>query len=116
MVMDLGWWIAVIFIPVIGGLFWMIWGIRKTQTETNERVIATINEIARSIRSDIILGDEKNRAQVDGLRKELSDYKLEASKEFVAMETLREWRREFHDDLSKINNKLDRMAPIGAAE
>lgn len=83
------WWITVIDLPAMGGLFWMIWKTRKE------------NDIAIQHMRDVI--DARN-AQ---LREALSAFKLEVAKNYAAIADLKDLERRLVAHLLRIESELD---------
>lgn len=74
----LGWWVAVVEIPAITGLFWMIWNTRR--------------ENALELRQ---LGDD------------LNDHKLDVARNYARTGDLRELEGRITSHLLRIEAKLD---------
>lgn len=86
---DLVWWISAVEIPVVAGLFWMVW---RNHHEADEQV-------------------EENRRLIDaGLahaREALSAYKLEVAKSYASITHLKDVEHRLTEHLIRIEAKLD---------
>lgn len=83
------WWITVVELPVLAGLFWLNWRTRIDAFNTIE---------------DTRLESEKGLAS---LRENLSAYKLEVAKSYASIAYLKEVERRLTGHLIRIENKLD---------
>ena len=95
MAMDMGWWITAVELPVLAGLFWLIW--RQSQ-ECDQR----LNQL--DTRLDIGLSQG---------REALAAYKLEVAKTYVTTGTLRDVERRLTEHLVRIEAKLDAAQGMG---
>jgi hypothetical protein len=86
---DLVWWITVVDLPAMGGLFWMIWKTRKEGAESDQQLRNVI--------------DSRN-AQ---LREALSSFKLEVAKNYAAVSDLKDLETRLVAHLLRIESKLD---------
>jgi hypothetical protein len=86
---DVIWWITVVEIPALTGLWWLMWRTRRDQ--------------------DIAL--ERHRQRLDTavtqLRETLSAYKLEGAKSYASTSQLKDLERRLTDHLLRIEAKLD---------
>ncbi|OFX07922.1 MAG: hypothetical protein A2516_11100 [Alphaproteobacteria bacterium RIFOXYD12_FULL_60_8] len=86
---DVVWWIGVVELPVLAGLFWLIWRARQ----------------------DALDGVEDNRRHMEhGLtqaREALSAYKLEVAKSYASIALLKEVEARLTRHLLRIEQKLD---------
>ncbi len=89
---DLIWWVSVVDIPAMSGLFWMIWRVRQ-QSEEAVRSLQSILE-ARSMQ----------------LRDGLSAHKLEIAKFYARLSDLNMVEDRLTSHLLRIESKLDRTA------
>lgn len=89
---DLGWWITVVDLPALGGLFWLIW---RTRRESEQAV--------RRLR-DIV---EARNAQ---MREALAGFKLEVAKSYASITELKELESRLVGHLLRIEAKLDTTA------
>ena len=89
---DLVWWITVIDLPALGGLFWMIWRTRKE----NENDIGHLRDVV----------DSRN-AQ---MREALAAFKLEVAKSYASVGDMRELEARLVSHLLRIEAKLDSTA------
>ncbi|MDB5491193.1 MAG: hypothetical protein JWO78_1042 [Micavibrio sp.] len=86
---DLAWWITVIELPFMGGLFWMIWHVRREGEEAVGRL------------RDVI--DSRNAQMREGL----SAFKLEVAKNYAAAQDLKDVEDRLVGHLLRIESKLD---------
>lgn len=89
MSMDIVWWITVVEIPALTGLWWLIWRTRRDQ--------------------DIAF--EKHRQRLDAAvaqaREALAAYKLEVAKSYASTAQLKDLEKRLTDHLLRIESKLD---------
>lgn len=86
---DFIWWITVVDIPALAGLFWMIWRTRKDGDSANQHL------------RDVI---ETRNSQ---LREALSAFKLEVAKTYAAISDLKDLENRLVGHLLRIESKLD---------
>ncbi len=86
---NLIWWISVVEIPALAGLFWLIWRNRKD------------SEAALSQQGQLI-----NQTSLQA-RESLSSYKLEVAKSYVSIGYLKDVERRLTAHLLRIDAKLD---------
>lgn len=86
---DLIWWITVVEIPALTGLFWLVWRNRREQEDDLQR--------HRQV-------TEKALAQA---REALSAYKLEVAKTYASISYLKDVERRLTGHLLRIEAKLD---------
>ncbi|MGZ9109333.1 MAG: hypothetical protein ACXW4B_11005 [Micavibrio sp.] len=86
---DFIWWITVVDIPALAGLFWMIWRTRKDHDVANQHL------------RDVI---ETRNSQ---LREALSAFKLEVAKTYAAISDLKDLENRLVGHLLRIESKLD---------
>lgn len=89
---DLIWWITVIEIPVVAGLFWLIWRNR----DDSEKAVRHLQNVL-DVRSD-------------QLRDALFAFKLEVAKTYASQKDLRNVEMRIVEHLLRIESKLDRTA------
>lgn len=89
---DLIWWISVVDIPAMGGLFWLIWRVRRD----GERGADHLRDLL-----------ERRSSQ---LREGLHAFKLEVAKNYASHNDLRELEERLTQHLLRIESKLDRTA------
>lgn len=94
--LDLGWWVTAVELPVLGGLFVLIW---RGRTEADDRM----DEI-----------DHKVDVAGSQLREALAAYKLEVAKTYATTGTLRDVERRLTEHLVRIEAKLDAVGGVGA--
>ena len=94
--LDLIWWITVVEIPALAGLFWLNW--------RHRRDVETGFDDARF----------ESETGLRWLRDNLAAYKLEVAKSYASMTYLKEVERRLTGHLIRIENKLDdRRLPAG---
>lgn len=89
---DLTWWITVVDLPALGGLFWMIW---RTRHDHAAQIIH-LREVM-----------EARNAQ---MREALSAFKLEVAKSYASVSDLRDLEGRLVSHLLRIEAKLDTTA------
>ena len=89
---GLVWWITVIDIPALAGLFWMIWRTRKESEHAVERLQESLD--VRSTQ----------------LREALSAFKLEVAKNYASVTDMKDLEGRIVSHLLRIESKLDRTA------
>ncbi|HEY0901613.1 MAG TPA: hypothetical protein VGD95_05770 [Micavibrio sp.] len=86
------WWVTVIELPALGGLFWMIWRTRHDNAGEIDHL------------RDVV---ESRHAQ---LREALSGFKLEVAKFYASVTDMRELEARLVSHLLRIEAKLDSTA------
>jgi hypothetical protein len=89
--LDLTTWLTAIMLPVLGGLFWMIQGVKK---DLQHRL------------------DDMARRKLDSLlelRDDLSSHKLEVARGYAPLHAIRDIDRRLSMQLVRIENKLERL-------
>lgn len=89
---DLIWWISAIELPVLGGLFWLIWHTRREGEESVRR----LREIVDTRHSQ--------------LREALAAFRLEAAKSYASISDMKELEARLVGHLLRIEAKLDTTA------
>lgn len=89
-VIDPQWWIGAVELPILGGLYWLIW---RTRQETSE----ALESCRRSA--------ESSDTQ---LRGSIADFKLEVAKSYASIASLNDVERRVVSHLLRIEAKLDR--------
>lgn len=89
---DLVWWITVIDLPAMAGLFWLIWRTRQ-DTEDTAAHLQTLLE-----------------RRTEQLRDALNAFKLEVAKTYASQNDLRQVELRIVDHLLRIEAKLDATA------
>lgn len=87
--LDLIWWITVVELPALAGLFWLNWRLRR---DTDDAIIDARHETETGVRY---------------LRDNLAAYKLEVAKSYASIGYLKEVERRLTDHLVRIEHKLD---------
>lgn len=82
-------WVTAIELPVAGGLFWMLHGLRQQLAERIET------------------GERRDGAEIARLRDELAAFKLDVARGYVAMEVARDMERRLALGVERIEEKLD---------
>ncbi len=87
--LDVIWWITVVEIPALTGLWWLVWRTRRDQEDALER----------------------HRQRLDTaliqLREALAAYKLEVAKTYASTTQMKDLERRLTDHLLRIEAKLD---------
>lgn len=92
--LDLIWWITAVEMPVLAGLFWLIW---RTRRDLEDAVDDARHETETGL---------------SFMRESLAAYKLEVAKSYASIPYLKEVERRLTSHLVRIENKLDGM-PVG---
>lgn len=92
---DLMWWITAVELPVLGGLFLLIWRIRG---EADMRLDGL---------------DDKLAAGLAQVREALAAYKLEVAKTYATTGYLKDVERRLTEHLVRIEAKLDAVSGVG---
>ena len=87
--LDLMWWISVVELPALAGLFWLGW---RNRRELETSLSETHQESETGLR---------------WLRDSLSSYKLEVAKSYVSMASLKDIESRLTGHLIRIEDKLD---------
>ena len=91
------WWVTAVEIPIITGLFWLIWRTREESESAVERLQSQLNQ------------------RCSQLREALGAFKLEVAKTYACHTDLRELETRLVEHLLRIEMKLDKTA-LKAAE
>lgn len=93
---DLIWWITVVELPALAGLFWLIWRSRRE--------------------SDTALDDTRHEFETSlvFVRESLSAFKLDVAKNYASISYLKEVERRLTDHLVRIEEKIDNQRTPGA--
>jgi hypothetical protein len=83
---DLAWWIQVVEIPILGGLF--MW-VNKLKAQTD-------------------LSFEKVRGMFSGMQKDLSEYKLEVARGYASISYIKDVEARLTHHLLRIEKKLEK--------
>lgn len=86
---DLIWWITVVEMPALAGLFWLIWRTR------------------RDLEDAIDDARHETETGLSYMRESLAAYKLEVAKSYASIPYLKEVERRLTGHLVRIENKLD---------
>lgn len=89
---DLIWWVTVVDLPALAGLYWMIW---RTRSESEDAVDHVHRVLDR---------------RCDQLREALAAFKLEVAKTYASQRDLRALEGRLVDHLLRIEAKLDATA------
>ena len=92
---DLIWWITVVEMPVLAGLFWLSWRTRN-DTET------ALDDVRHEFETGLSL-----------IREKLAAFKLEVAKSYASIAYLKEVERRLTHHLLRIEDKLDRTQSKG---
>lgn len=85
-------WVTAIELPVVGGLFWMLHGLRQ---QVADRIEA---------------GERRDGAEMGRLREELAMFKLDVARGYVALEVARDMERRLALSVERIEEKLDAIS------
>lgn len=97
--MDLAWWIVYIAIPVVGALFAADFYIHKNATDERDKAIASKDLEIKELHS-----------RINATNREFYDYKVNSAQLFATVTAVGEVKRELIASLSRIEDKLDRIA------
>ncbi|MGB0670032.1 MAG: hypothetical protein ACPGNT_00925 [Rhodospirillales bacterium] len=89
---DLLWWITVVELPTLAGLFWLLWRARRDGETAREKLRGALEAAER------------------GLREALAAYKLEVAQSYASLAHLKEAERRLTGHLVRIEDKLDRYS------
>ncbi|MDK9721653.1 MAG: hypothetical protein OEL53_10775 [Rhodospirillales bacterium] len=89
MSMDFIWWVGAVELPVLAGLFWLIWKTRRDLEEAMDAEREQAHEAAAN------------------LREALSAYKLEVAKSYASIGYIKDIERRLTEHLVRIEAKLD---------
>ena len=89
---DLVWWITVVDLPAMAGLFWLIWRTRQD----GDRAVDHLHQVL----------DRRS----DQLRDALNGFKLEVAKTYASQNDLRNLENRLVEHLLRIETKLDHTA------
>jgi len=87
--LNLVWWISVVELPALAGLFWLTW---RNRGDTDDAIDDTRHEFETGL---------------SYLRDGLAAYKLEVAKSYASIPYLKEVERRLTAHLIRIENKLD---------
>ncbi len=87
---DLIWWITVVDLPALSGLFLMIWRIRQDTNKTINGLNMTLDR------------------RCEQLRDALSAFKLEVAKTYASQKDVRNLEERLVEHLLRIESKLDK--------
>ncbi|MGO1121209.1 hypothetical protein ACTL6U_21135 [Rhodovibrionaceae bacterium A322] len=90
--LDLFWWISVVELPALAGLFWLNWRLRRDW----ERQVA-------EDRQRFSQADERSRAA-------LSAFKLEVAQSYASLSAMKDLEHRLTSHLLRIEKKLDQAA------
>jgi len=93
--LDLIWWITVVEMPSLAGLFWLVWRTR------------------RDLEDAIDDARHETETGLGFMRESLSAYKLEVAKSYASIPYLKEVERRLTRHLVRIENKLDAVPGTG---
>lgn len=95
--LDLIWWITVVEMPALAGLFWLIW---RTRRDLEDGISDASHEFETALTH---------------ARESLSAYKLEVAKSYASITYLKEVERRLTSHLVRIENKLDATAQTASS-
>ncbi|MBI4968505.1 MAG: hypothetical protein HZC25_10350 [Rhodospirillales bacterium] len=86
---DLGWWITAVELPVLAGLFWLIWKNRREQDDATDILRHYVEQ------------------GFSAQREALAEYKLEVAKSYASIGYIKDVERRLTEHLVRIETKLD---------
>lgn len=89
--LDLTTWLTAIMLPVLGGLFWMIQGVKK---DLQQR----LDELAKRKLESLL-----------AVRDDLAAHKLDVARGYAPLHAIRDLDRRLSMHLVRIENKLERL-------
>jgi hypothetical protein len=89
--LDLTTWLTAIILPVLGGLFWIIQGVKK---DLQQR----LDELARRKLESLL-----------AVRDDLAAHKLDVARGYAPLHAIRDLDRRLSMHLVRIENKLERL-------
>lgn len=95
---DPQWWVSAVELPVLGGLYWLLWRTRQDLEARTE--------------------DARDRAAAGHarLRESIADFKLDVARSYASVASLNDVERRLVAHLVRIEAKLDRHVAVEAAE
>ncbi len=90
--LDLIWWVTAVELPMLAGLFWLIY---RTRSDANE----SIDDLRHDSETGMLF-----------LRDQFAAYKLEVAKTYASLTHLKETERRLTRHLIRIEDKLDNAA------
>lgn len=85
------WWITVVELPVIAGLFWMINGLRHDVQDRIER------------------GEARDTDALSRTRDDLAEFRIEVARTYVPLSLIREVDQRLSGHLLRIEQKLEQV-------
>lgn len=89
---DLVWWITVIDLPAMAGLFWLIWRTRQDTSASVDHLHSVLDH------------------RTDQFREALNAFKLEVARNYASQKDLRDLEDRLTSHLLRIEAKLDTTA------
>jgi hypothetical protein len=86
---DLGWWLTMVELPVLAGLFWLIW---RSRAELHRRLDVTMAQ---------------NMRDCQETRDGLAAFKLDVARNYVSIPYLKDVERRLTAHLLRIEAKLE---------
>jgi len=85
------WWVTVVELPVLAGLFWMIHGLRSDVQARIER------------------GDARDADALTRTREDLAEFRIEVARTYVPLSLIREVDQRLSGHLLRIEQKLEQV-------
>lgn len=89
---DLVWWVTVIDLPAMAGLFWLIWRTRQDFKQNHDQLQIVLDH------------------RCDQLREALHAFKLEVARHYASQSDVRTLEKRLVEHLLRIESKLDQTA------
>ncbi|OKH89135.1 hypothetical protein [Thalassospira sp. TSL5-1] len=90
---DLGWWLTMVELPVLAGLFWLIWRSRAEFQRDLDRLSA------------------RGQRDIQDTREALAGFKLDVARNYVSIPYLKDVERRLTAHLLRIEAKLESRDP-----
>lgn len=90
--MDLMWWLSMVELPALGGLFWLI----QQQRERHDQIVQQMQA--------------EQRAAIGATRAALSDFKLDVAQRYASIAYLKDVETRLTEHLLRIETKLGQPA------
>lgn len=87
-------WVTAIELPVVGGLFWMVHGLRQ--------------QIADRIES----GERRDSAEIGRLREEFASFRFDVARGYVAVEVARDMERRLALGIGRVDEKVETLCSV----
>jgi len=98
--LDVTWWIAVVEIPALAGLFWLIWRNKRDCDGAREQSRLQMDREITKLRQNV-------QVEMHALRDGLAGYKLEVAKSYASIALLKDVESRLTAHLLRIERKLE---------